>query len=63
MPALMMNRRWTQPMQAFVQERLDCDFEYEYDRSIAILYGDLAVIKEFIEKCEHMNSTDLSPEA
>ena len=57
MPALMMSKQWTQPIQAFVQERTDCDFEYVYDKSAAVLYGDLAVIKEFIELCELIDLT------
>ena len=57
MPALMMNKHWTKPMQAFVQERTDCEFEHLYDKSAAALYGDLSVIKEFIELCELIDLT------
>lgn len=63
MPALVMPRKWTQAIQAFVQERDDCDCEYIYDRSSMALYGDLAVIKEFIELCELIDLTPNSETA
>lgn len=56
MPELVMTEQWKQPMQAFVQERNDCQF-YEYNVHHGVLRGSLEVIKEFIELCELIDLT------
>jgi hypothetical protein len=61
--ALMMSYKWTQEMQAFVQERDDCKYEYNYEKRSSVLYGSLEVIKEFLQLCELIDLTPNSETA
>lgn len=57
MPILVMDdEKWVGAVQAFVQERNDCEI-LSYMRPAALFSQNIEVIKEFIELCELIDLT------